>query len=107
MGGNGESISGSIDKEAIRKVIRDNQKQIQACYEKTLNKQPGLYGKVILEWVITNNGRVKDAHVKSTSLSSSEVENCVLSRLRTWKFPEPPPDQEAVVTFPFMFNASN
>ncbi len=106
-GGDGESFTGSIDREAIRKVIRDNQKQIQACYEKTLNKQPGLYGKVILEWVITTNGRVKDARVQSTTLGSSEVENCVLSRLRTWKFPEPPPDQEAVVTFPFLFNATN
>jgi TonB family protein len=106
-GGDGESFTGSIDREAIRKVIRDNQKQIQACYEKTLNKQPGLYGKVILEWVITTNGRVKDARVQSTTLGSSEVENCVLSRLRTWRFPEPPPDQEAVVTFPFLFNAAN
>lgn len=104
-GGEGEHFSGSIDKEAIRRVIRENQRQIQACYEKTLNKNPNLYGKVILEWVITGNGRVSSARVSSSTLRNSEVENCVLSRLRTWKFPEPPPDQEAVVSYPFLFNA--
>lgn len=104
-GGEGESFSGSIDKEAIRKVIRDNQRQIQACYEKTLNKNPNLYGKVILEWVIVGNGRVTNARVANSTLKNSEVENCILSRLRTWKFPEPPPDQEAVVSYPFLFNA--
>lgn len=104
-GGQGESFSGSIDKEAIRKVIRDNQRQIQACYEKTLNKNPNLYGKVILEWVIIGNGRVANARVKSSTLKNSEVEQCIVSRLRTWKFPEPPPDQEALVSYPFLFNA--
>lgn len=104
-GGEGESFSGSIDREAIRRVIRENQRQIQACYEKTLNKNPNLYGKVILEWVIVGNGRVSSARVSSSSLKNSEVEQCILSRLKTWKFPEPPPDQEAVVSFPFLFNA--
>lgn len=60
-GGEGESFSGTIDREAIRRVIRENQRQIQACYEKTLNKNPNLYGKVILEWVIVGNGRVSSA----------------------------------------------
>jgi TonB family protein len=104
-GGEGESFSGTIDREAIRKVIRDNARQIQACYEKALNKNPNLYGKVILEWVIIGNGRVSSAKVSSSTLKNSEVENCVLSRLRTWKFPEPPSDQEAVVSYPFLFNA--
>ena len=104
-GGEGETFSGSIDREAIRRVIRENQRQIQACYEKTLNKNPNLYGKVILEWVIVANGRVSSARVSSSTLKNSEVEQCILSRLRTWKFPEPPPDQEAVVSYPFLFNA--
>ncbi len=104
-GGVGESFTGTIDREAIRRVIRENQRQIQACYEKSLNKNPNLYGKVILEWVIIGNGRVSNATVASSTLRNSEVENCVLSRLRTWKFPEPPADQEAVVRYPFLFNA--
>ncbi|MES2769035.1 MAG: AgmX/PglI C-terminal domain-containing protein [Bdellovibrionota bacterium] len=104
-GGEGETFSGSIDREAIRRVIRENQRQITACYEKTLNKNPNLYGKVILEWVIVGNGRVSSARVSSSTLKNSEVEQCILSRLRTWKFPEPPPDQEAVVSYPFLFNA--
>lgn len=104
-GGDGENIEGSIDREAIRKVIRDNQRVIQACYEKVLNKSPSLYGKLILKWAINENGRVSEARVGSSSLKNSEVENCILSRLRTWKFPEAPPGSLADVSFPFLFNA--
>lgn len=104
-GGEGEEFSAGIDREAIRRVILSNTRQIQACYEKGLNKQPNLYGKVLIEWIITTNGRVASARVASSTLNSPEVESCVVSRLRTWKFPEPPPDQEAQVTYPFLFNA--
>jgi TonB family protein len=104
-GGEGEEFSGTIDKEAIRKVIRDNQRQIQACYEKALNKNPQLYGKVTLQWDINESGRVSNAGVKSSSLKNSEVENCILSRLRLWKFPEAPSGTVAGVSYPFLFNA--
>jgi hypothetical protein len=99
------TFSGSIDKEAIRRVVQANLKQIKACYEKGLNKDPSLYGKIVIQWTIGSGGRVLEAGIKNTTMNSSEVENCAVARLRTWRFPEPPAGEVAVVSYPFVFQA--
>ena len=98
-------VSGSIDKEAIRRVVQANLKQIKACYEKGLNREPGLYGKIVIQWTIGPGGKVLEAGIKSTTMNSSDVENCSVARLKTWKFPEPPAGEVAVVSYPFVFQA--
>lgn len=104
-GGSEESFEGTIDREAIRRVINENLRQIRACYERGLNRDPGLHGKVILSWTIGARGIVTQAGVASTTMNNSEVEKCFVSRLKTWRFPEPPVGQEADVTYPFVFAA--
>jgi TonB family protein len=104
-GGDDATFTGGIDKEAIRRVVHANLKQIKACYDKGLNKDPGLYGKITIQWTIGPGGRVLEAGVKSSTMNNSEVENCAVSRLRTWKFPEPPANEVAVVSYPFVFQA--
>lgn len=103
-GGAEESFQGTIDREAIRRVVKANQNQLKACYERALNRDPGLYGKIVLEWVIGAGGHVDSAKVKSSTMGSSEVEQCCVARLKTWRFPDPPKNQEAVVSYPFTFN---
>jgi len=107
VGGEGESFTGTIDKEGIRRVVRQNQREIQACYEKALNQDPGLSGKVVLEWEIGERGRVGAVRVLNSSLGSRIVERCMMTALKRWTFPEPPPDQIAVVAFPFVFMSQN
>jgi outer membrane biosynthesis protein TonB len=99
------TFSNGIDKEAIRRVVQENLKQIKACYERGLNHNPGLYGKIVIQWTIGPGGKVLAASIKNTTMDSSEVENCAVSRLRTWKFPEPPAGEEAEVSYPFVFQA--
>ncbi len=103
VGGEGESFTGTIDKEGIRRVVRQNQREVQACYEKALNQDPGLNGKILLEWEIGERGRVGSVRVLSSSVSNKIVEQCMMTALKRWTFPEPPPDQTAVVAFPFVF----
>ncbi len=106
-GGAEEAFTGMIDREAIRRVIISRLREMKACYEKGLNRDPSLGGKIVLEWTIADQGRVSEAAVKSSTMNNSEVEQCALSRLRTWRFPEPPVGREAVVTYPFVFAAQN
>ncbi len=103
-GGTEESFSGTIDREAIRRVIQANLKAIKACYEKQLNRRPDLFGKLVIEWDIGDGGRVIRARVKSTELSDSEVGSCVVNHLKTWTFPTPPTNNEVTVSFPFFFS---
>lgn len=106
-GGQEEAFTGMIDREAIRRVIQSRLREMKACYEKGLNRDPSLGGKIVLEWTIGELGRVTEASVKNSTMNNSEVEQCALSRLRTWRFPEPPVGREAEVTYPFVFAAQN
>ena len=105
IGGQEEAFVGTIDREAIRRVILDNISQIRNCYERLLNQKPDLFGKLVIEWDIEEKGRVKKARAISNSTGSSELATCVVTRLKTWRFPEPPDDQIARVTYPFVFAA--
>jgi pSer/pThr/pTyr-binding forkhead associated (FHA) protein len=106
-GGDDETFSGSIDKEAIRRVVQANLRQIRSCYERGLNKEPGLYGKIVIQWTIGAGGNVLEAGIKSSSMQNSEVESCAVARLKSWKFPEPPANEVAVVSYPFVFQAQD
>lgn len=103
-GGDGESFSGTIDKEAIRRVIMNNLRAIKACYERELNKTPDLVGKVDIEFDIGEKGIVLRAASRNNELGSTAVASCLVSRLKTWRFPEPPTNQVVTVVYPFVFS---
>lgn len=104
VGGDGAGFTGSIDKEAIRRVIREHKNEIRSCYERELQRRPDLFGKVVFSWVIGERGKVMSAKVTANDLGSADVANCIKNKLQTWTFPEPPPNTLAEVTsFPFVF----
>lgn len=95
---------GSIDKEAVAKVINSHLHEVSSCYERALLKTPGLAGKIVLEWQITTAGSVGFAKTKSSSMQSAAVESCILASLKTWRFP-PAKGAGVIITYPFMFNS--
>lgn len=96
---------GGIDKDAIRKVILANYRTIQNCYNLALNRSPDLYGKLVIQWQIGEKGRVLSAKVKEDNLGNPAVGQCLIERLKTWTFPDPPSDVIADVVYPFVFSA--
>ena len=96
----------SGDKEIIRRIIRQHIAQIRYCYEKELTRSPGLFGKVRVEFVISAKGGVQSTKVIQTTLKNSEVERCIQSKIRTWKFPEPKGGGIVIVKYPFIFKTS-
>ncbi|MBM4783365.1 MAG: AgmX/PglI C-terminal domain-containing protein [Archangiaceae bacterium] len=95
---------GTIDKEAVAKAINAHLGEVSSCYERALLKEPGLAGKIVLEWQITTSGSVGFAKTKSSTMKSSAVEQCILGSLKTWRFP-PAKGAGVVITYPFMFNS--
>ncbi|HAG90900.1 MAG TPA: FHA domain-containing protein, partial [Bdellovibrionales bacterium] len=84
--------------------IRDHLREIRTCYERALQRQPDLFGKITLSWVIEEKGRVKSAKVVSNDMGNAEVAQCIKSKLQTWTFPDPPPNTLAEVeSYPFVF----
>ncbi|MCP3144467.1 TonB family protein [Pyxidicoccus xibeiensis] len=116
LGGRGKSITkvipgkttvvGGLDKDVIAKVIRRHQGEIKYCYESELNKNPSLAGKVAVAFVIDPTGAVSDASVSESTLSNTKAEQCMLSRIRRWKFPEPKGGGVVSVTYPWLFSPS-
>lgn len=103
--GSEAAFEGSIDKEAVRKVIRSIISQIRACYEKKLRTNPSLGGKLVITFEIAEQGRVSSAKTKSNTLGDPEVGQCVADRIQAQRFPEPPAGTIAVVDYPFVFDS--
>lgn len=106
-GGSEEEFIGSIDREAVRRVVRSALAAFKACYERELKSNSQLEGKVMISWEIREKGVAAAAKVikdKST-INNSNVENCVRSRMLTLRFPEPPPGTIAEVQYPFYFTS--
>ncbi len=91
-------------KEQIRNVIRANKLSIKKCYEEGLKQNKNLYGKIILKWHYIKGGIVTKTEVISNTLGDDIVAPCISKEIKTFIFPEPGDDKEAIVTFPFVFS---
>jgi hypothetical protein len=98
------SAQGTIDKEAVAKVVNSHLQEVRACYERALLKDPGLAGKIVLEWGISTSGTVTSAKTKSSTMKNASVEGCIMTSLKTWKFP-PAKGGNVIISYPFMFNS--
>jgi hypothetical protein len=97
-------FTGSIDKEAIRRVIRENKKQLEFCYNQALRRSSDVYGKIELHWQIVEAGRAIKVSVKSNTVGDVEMGKCLARVIGGLTFPEPPPDTAADVIYPFVFS---
>lgn len=102
----GPEVDGKLDSEAVAKEVRKRMRMVQDCYEKELKRDPALSGKIEIEFTIGEDGRVVDARVASNKMDSDAVGECIVSRLRHWKFPQPD-GGSVTVNFPFIFAPSS
>ena len=93
--------AGCLDKEMVRKVIRQHLSQVRYCYEQALQRQPNLMGKVVVAFEVARDGSVGKAVVKSSTLGDSNVGECLVSRVLTWRFPAS--RSMYGVSYPFVF----
>jgi formylglycine-generating enzyme required for sulfatase activity len=85
--GSGAS-SGFCKKSNLKAVVRRRAGALRACYEARLQLNPKLKGKLIAQWVITEDGAVREAKIAG-SLEDGKVKNCVLRVLRRMRFAKP------------------
>jgi pSer/pThr/pTyr-binding forkhead associated (FHA) protein len=111
-GGAEANFHGTIDKEAVRRVVLNNLNQIRGCFGRELNKldlagRTKLEGKVMVTWEIVAKGVPRNVTIKSSTLNNRAVENCIRDRLASWVFPEPPVGMTADVAYPFYLRPGN
>ena len=90
----------------IRRVVGRRAGAIRACYEKALQFNDKLQGKVVVRWTINAEGRVSGATLQSTTMSSGSVTSCILRRIRFMRF-EKPKGGICIIRWPFVFRPAN
>lgn len=99
-------IMGSLDKEIIRRIVQEHASQIRYCYEKELTRTPGIFGKIVMKWVINGEGKVTQAQTAETQMKNANVEGCLATKIKTWVFPKPKGGGIVIVNYPFVFKQS-
>lgn len=104
---NVQVLSG-LPKDVINAVVQRHRSEIRACYDAALQRNPGLRGKVSVAFTIQPNGIVSASSVKESTLGDRGLEQCIVSRVKTWIFPKPEaPVVTEVSQYPFYLNPSN
>lgn len=97
-------ITGSLDKEIIRRVVRKHRRELTNCYQMELQKNKTLAGQVKVKFTIAGTGSVIAAVVSSSTLKNRTVESCITRKIQRWIFPEPKGGGIVVVNYPFNFS---
>ncbi len=95
-------VSGSLPAEVIQRIMRASAPRFRFCYQKALQADPTLAGRITVRFVIDRSGAVPSAKDAGSTLASPEVVSCVLSVITTLSFPAPE-GGIVTVTYPFMF----
>lgn len=107
LGGDEAEAIGGLDKSLIAAVVQANIGQIKHCYERQLIVDPNIFGKIVAQWTINKDGLVSVSSVKSSTMNSKPVENCITGKIKNWVFPKPKGGGQVLVSYPFLFKSLN
>lgn len=99
---NDGTSSGGLTLDQIQAVVNRNRGQLLYCYEKGLQAQPSLSGRITFDVVIGRAGRFTSL-VISDPMGSKFVENCMQAKMRSWQFPRPVGGVNVDTQIPFDF----
>jgi hypothetical protein len=94
-------VRGALDKEIVRRVVRQHLNEVRYCYEQALARTPTLAGRVVAQFTIAASGRVLAAALQSSTLGASGVESCIVDATKRWLYPAPEGGGLVTVSYPF------
>lgn len=96
---------GCLSQEVVGRVIQRHHSQVRYCYEKELQRNPNLAGKVTTSFVIGPSGDVMTARIADSTMGDAQVESCITRVIQRMKFPPCAGGGTADVTYPWIFKA--
>ncbi len=94
---------GFCEKKDIAKVMRGRMGAFRFCYERRLQYNPNLQGKLGLRFTISESGKVESVRVVKKTIADKEVEACVIKNIKKLHFAKPQ-GGKCVVQWPFVFH---
>ncbi len=98
------NLIGTLDKDLIRRTIRQHVNEIKFCYEKELTRNNSLEGRVMVQFTISTTGQVVSSVIQSSSMHNAQVEQCIAGAVHRWQFPKPPAGI-VIVSYPFVLKS--
>lgn len=95
------SCPNAIPPSIVQRVVRHHSKEIKACYENELQKNPTLKGNLILYFSILKSG--KTGHVSTSQTLNKKVSLCLIQSVKHWIFPAFNGADRLNITYPFRF----
>jgi TonB family protein len=103
MDTSGSSVAEGLTKDEVGEVIHRHLSEVRYCYESAMLRTPDIEGKLMVAFTIGGQGAVTAADVKQSTLPDPRLDDCILRRLVSWKFPKPRGGVDVAVTYPFIF----
>jgi hypothetical protein len=97
-------VTGQLTLEEVRRTVRQRYGNIRLCYERGLQKDPQLGGKVTLRFGIEPTGAVAKGASASSELADSSVTACLVQLVQELRFP-PPAAGTVAVEFPILLTS--
>ena len=93
------------EQNQVRNTIGKYNADIQKCYLKHLEKPNAIsLGRVQIDWQISPSGETLSPQVVSSNMNDQEFGNCIVEKVKTFKFPPPPSDKPVYTTFTYVFH---
>ncbi|HAR41250.1 MAG TPA: hypothetical protein DCS07_01235 [Bdellovibrionales bacterium] len=96
-------VEEGLTKDEVGEVIHRHLSEVRYCYESAILRTPGIEGRLIVNFTIGSSGAVKASEIKTSNLPDPRLDDCILRRLVTWKFPQTKGGIDVAVTYPFIF----
>lgn len=99
-------VTGSLDRNVIRRMVRAHNNSLQACYEAVLEVDPNASFRLSIEFVIDSEGRVTASLVwpgESQSEAEKVFDACLTTALERIRFPKPGGGGTVKVRYPLVF----
>ncbi|MBX3131532.1 MAG: serine/threonine protein kinase [Polyangiaceae bacterium] len=90
-----------LDAEIVKDVIRGATEKMRACYQRALDSNPALRGRMVLDLELTPWGDVFSATIRESSVPDPDAQECMLSVARELRFPALTGGGVLKVTYPF------
>jgi TonB family protein len=83
------STAGSLPPEVIRRIMRMQTGRFRMCYQRGLQLDPTLSGRIVVRFTIGPSGSVTSAASAGSTVQNAQVVACVVDAFKRMSFPQP------------------
>lgn len=80
---------GTMPLEEMKAGVEAGREAFEACYRAAFDYAPGLWGRIILRFHVTEHGKLDEAFEAGSRFPDARVQQCILHAARELRFPKP------------------